>query len=299
MPAPYTATAPRAAAVQGFCAGFPTPLTMHVRAVMPVAAPLGAVPAPSGVGAPAVMMAQGAVAPAVIKRSYVTAKSLSLKYRFDGDFTAAGRPLLLTSDPADSERAHSATGLRVWDGGIVLARYLERYVPERLTAAGGRRLRALELGCGTGVAGLAFAFLGQEVALSDVGDLQRVATEANVARNQASIDSARGSVSYHAVDWKNLPNRESFGHFDVVFAGDVIWHETLVAPFMDALQWAVSGPGTGEILLSHKVRDEESVALFERHLQERGLLLTKKVPTEPLLDPDGHPEVCIYHLRSK
>eukprot|EP00444_Apocalathium_aciculiferum_P051437 CAMPEP_0183516082 /NCGR_PEP_ID=MMETSP0371-20130417/13944_1 /TAXON_ID=268820 /ORGANISM="Peridinium aciculiferum, Strain PAER-2" /LENGTH=248 /DNA_ID=CAMNT_0025713747 /DNA_START=1 /DNA_END=747 /DNA_ORIENTATION=- len=234
-----------------------------------------------------------------IKRSYINKRALNIKYRFNGDFIVAGRPLVLTTDPAESERAHVATGLRVWDGGIVLARYFERYVPEALDAREGQRLRGLELGCGTGVAGLAFAYLGQEVILSDIGDLQKAATEANVAQNQNHFLVAGGSVSYQAVDWKNLPAREEFGAFDVVFAGDVIWHETLVQPFLDALCWVVSGPGAREILLSHKVRDEESVALFEKSVSERGLVVEKKVPTEPLLEPDGHPEVFIYHIRAR
>jgi len=239
-----------------------------------------------------------------IKRQYFNPKSLSIKYKFNGDFTVVGRPLLLNSDPAESTRAHVATGLRVWDGGIVLARYLEHYMPEALAAAARRghsagRLRGLELGSGTGVGGITLAMLGQEAILSDIGDVQQAATEANIAQNGAQVSAAGGSVRYETVDWKNLPEREHFGALDMVFAGDVIWHESLVEPFLQALRWAVSGPGAHEILLSHKVRDEESVALFEQSIMGSGLVVERKVPTEPLLGDDGHPEVFVYHMRKQ
>ncbi|CAE8648637.1 unnamed protein product, partial [Polarella glacialis] len=102
------------------------------------------------------------------------------------------------------------------------------------------------------------------VVLSDLGELQAEATKAHIAMNQPALGSARGAASYATLDWDRLPDRAAFGYFDVVFAGDVIWHETLVEPFLKALSWAASGPGLGEAVLSHKVRDKESVDLFEK-----------------------------------
>jgi len=230
---------------------------------------------------------------------YVNPKALALKYRFNGDFCVHGRPVILSVDPVDSERSFLATGLRVWDGGIVLAKYLERYVPAVPRAPGRLQLRGLDLGCGTGVAGLSFALTGQYAVLSDLGDVQAVATQANIGQNMAHIAAAGGSACFHVLDWCKLPDRAPFGYFDIVFAGDVIWHETLVEPFMNAVAWSASGPGAGEILLSHKTRDAQSIIMFEAQASKLGFILEKKVPTEQVLGDDGHPDVVVYHLRKR
>jgi len=207
--------------------------------------------------------------------------------------------LLLNYDPPDrmDEQDGFATGLRVWDGGLVLAKYLERYVP---TATAGRpRLRGLELGAGTGVAGLSFALMGQEVILSDIGEKQATRTRSNIERNEGHIAAMGGRASYESLDWTALPERGRFGAFDMVFAADVIWHESLVDPFIQALAWAASGPGLNEVLLSHKVRDEESVNRFETQVGLAGFVIQQRVPSEPILGDFGHPDVVIYHLRRR
>lgn len=234
------------------------------------------------------------------RRQYVNPKSLSMKYMFNGDFTIGSRPLVLTVDPPESQRSHVATGLRIWDGGIVLAKYLEYFVPEKVRACGKPQLRGLELGSGTGIGGLSFALMGQHVVLSDLGDIQGAATQANITQNLPQVAAAHGSASFEVLDWSKLPDRSCLGAFDVVFAGDVIWHETLVEPFLQAVSWATSGPGvSAEVLLSHKLRDQESVELFERLLVQAGLYIEKKVPTEQVLGEDGHPEVFVYHFRRR
>lgn len=177
--------------------------------------------------------------------------------------------------------------------------YLEYYAPAVQRAHGGRKLRGLELGAGTGVAGLSFAFLGHHVILSDIGELQASATKGNIVQNEASMSIHGGSAQYEDLDWRNLPaDRPRFGHFDIVFAGDVIWHETLVEPFVQAVSWCVTDPGVGEVLLSHKVRDEESMQLFEQLIGSAGLGIERKVSTDEVLGEEwGHPEVFMYHLR--
>lgn len=232
-------------------------------------------------------------------RQFVNPKAFALKYNFKGDFCINGRPMLLHVDPIDSERSYLATGLRVWDGGIVLAKYLEWYVPSVLQSFRKPKLQGLELGCGTGIAGLSFALMGQNVILSDLGDLQEAATKANIAQNGGQIMAAGGSAAYELLDWRSLPARGRFGPFDLVFAGDVIWHESLVEPFLSAVSWACSGPGATEVLLSHKVRDGESVALWERSVGKAGLAVERRVPTESVLGEDGHPDIFVYHLRRR
>ena len=54
----------------------------------------------------------------------------------------------------EKEEAELGTGLITWDGAIVLAKYLEIH-PDAV-----RNKNVLELGAGTGVAGMAAALLG-------------------------------------------------------------------------------------------------------------------------------------------
>ncbi|CAK0804694.1 unnamed protein product [Prorocentrum cordatum] len=186
-------------------------------------------------------------------------------------------------------------------GSEVLAKYLEHYVRRAPRATGPGptpgRLRGLELGCGTGVGGLALALLGHEAVLSDIGDLQAAATQSNIDRNRAQIAAAGGEATYMTLDWRGLPARAPLGAFDLVVAADVVWHESLVEPFLQAVSWACSGPGSSEVILSHKVRDEESVQLWERLTAEAGLRIERKVRTEEAVGEDGHPDVVVYHLR--
>merc|ERR1719215_2600266 len=117
--------------------------------------------------------------------------ALAVKTKFDGDYTINASPMALSVDR--SSASHSATGLNVWDCGVVLGKFLEAYVPEKLAGDLGRRqLRGLELGCGTGVAGLAFAFMGQQVVLTDKGVEQAAATRGNIAMNAGVIQAKCG-----------------------------------------------------------------------------------------------------------
>lgn len=231
---------------------------------------------------------------------YVNSKCLAMQYKFNGDFRIRGQPVLLAVDPIDSERSFLVTGLRIWDGGIVLAKYLERYVPSALQAAGKAQLRGLDLGCGTGVAGISLGLLGQQALLTDLGGLQAQATQGNIQRNAAAMAAAGGGAAFEILDWDKLPeDRARFGYFDLVLGADVVWHESLVEPFVRALAWAASGPGAGEVLLGHKVRDEESVRLFEQAVARAGFNITAKVETEQALGGDGHPQVTVYHMRPR
>lgn len=79
-----------------------------------------------------------------------------LKFEFNGDFKVNERPVLLHSlGPADPGWE---TGWRVWDAGIILAKYAEQYTAK--LAQSSTSAVFVELGAGTGVAGLGFALCG-------------------------------------------------------------------------------------------------------------------------------------------
>lgn len=67
---------------------------------------------------------------------------------------------------AEAEVMQMGTGAVVWEAGVVLAKYLEKVSLTTPHRWGGRHM--LELGCGTGVAGLAAAMLGAHVVVTDL-----------------------------------------------------------------------------------------------------------------------------------
>ena len=75
-----------------------------------------------------------------------------------GQLSIHGHPLLVTEQP----NSGLGTGLTVWDGSVVLAKFLEARFP---TLAG---KRVLELGSGPGLAGLAAVALGGKVTFTDL-----------------------------------------------------------------------------------------------------------------------------------
>eukprot|EP00812_Abedinium_dasypus_P016084 NODE_977_length_1282_cov_527.972290.p1 GENE.NODE_977_length_1282_cov_527.972290~~NODE_977_length_1282_cov_527.972290.p1 ORF type:complete len:379 (-),score=53.29 NODE_977_length_1282_cov_527.972290:128-1264(-) len=262
---------------------------------VPRAVPQLAGPPWPTVGSPAAATTGRVVSSSTV--SYTNPKCLSTQHTFDGDYRIDGRPLRLIVDPINSDRACHVTGLRVWDGGLVLSKYLESYVPEVAQRMPGKRLRALDLGCGSGVAGLSVGLMGHDAILSDIAGVQADATQLNITQNQPELDKAGGTVVFEVIDWRSLPcDRERFGYLDLVFAADVIWHESFVAPFVAALGWAASGPGAGEVLLAHKTRDTESIEMFERLASEGGWVVKQKVDSIAAIGEDGHPLVKVYHI---
>jgi predicted nicotinamide N-methyase len=223
--------------------------------------------------------------------SSVNPKAHALMTRFDGDFTINGKPLLLRIDR--SEKSHAETGLNVWDAGIVLAKYFEHRLPELQQQAGKPRLQALELGCGTGVAGLSLALQGQDVILSDKTSLTQH-VQGNIQMNSSNFQG--GTAQFQVLDWNSPPPRNMFPPFDIVFGSDVLWHESFVDPFMNMVAWALSNSPGAQVLLAQKRRDIASLTKFEQAAARVGLQIEATVETEPL-GQWGHPDVVVFHMR--
>ena len=90
----------------------------------------------------------------------------------DGSFSVGGRPLRIST----VDNSDLGTALVVWDGAVNLARYLER------NPALVFQKSVLELGAGTGVAGLAAGLLGaRSVVLTDLPCVENGAAAAAAA----------------------------------------------------------------------------------------------------------------------
>ena len=150
-------------------------------------------------------------------------------FNFDfqnGDFLVGGTPLVILPPQhparAAEDQQHADTGRIVWDGAVLLAKILEQMFSEVI-----RNARVLELGSGTGLAGLAAAALGAEtVWLTDLPYC--------LNSLKANIDATFGTNALHkkriqasALDWKQ-PNVESSpylqpGAIDIILGADIIW----------------------------------------------------------------------------
>lgn len=111
------------------------------------------------------------------------------------DLDGSGR---LVNIHEDARSNAGGVGGELWDGAIVLARWLQgKLAAPRANAAA----TVLELGAGTGLVGLSAAVLcGARVLLTDRGQVFAV-TQLNAERNRPAVDAAGGSVECVELDW--------------------------------------------------------------------------------------------------
>ena len=87
-------------------------------------------------------------------------------------------------------------GGELWDGAIVLARWLQLQL-----AARGTGCAVLELGAGTGLVGISAAALcGARVVLTDRGEVFEI-TQLNATENHLAIETGGGTVECKELDW--------------------------------------------------------------------------------------------------
>eukprot|EP00397_Hematodinium_sp_SG-2012_P004289 GEMP01004300.1.p1 GENE.GEMP01004300.1~~GEMP01004300.1.p1 ORF type:complete len:612 (+),score=186.03 GEMP01004300.1:148-1836(+) len=212
-------------------------------------------------------------------------RMLSLESEFNGDFLVNGHPLLLN---VDHPTKPNETGFRVWDAGIVMAKYIEFKKVEF------PKQRVLELGCGSGITGISWALCGHDVVLSDRALIQE-RTDGNVLRNRAAIAAAGGSISFQVLDWTDLGNYQD-DSFDCVLASDVIWSQTFIVPFLTALQ-RVTKEST-RILMGHKVRSKELDTQFTDACLDMGFEVVEQIhPSDFLGDKYCLESVHIFVIR--
>ncbi|KAJ1463141.1 putative methyltransferase-domain-containing protein [Pelagophyceae sp. CCMP2097] len=169
--------------------------------------------------------------------------------------------------------AGSGPASRVWECGVVLAAALD-WAGLRLQG-----VRAVELGAGCGVAGLAAAFLGADVLLTD---RDAAVVEAAVAdhedlegmhRENGHEGGRGGSCRSAQLDWGSVDDRaavlrsEDRG-FDLVLAADSIYHEDTLAPWLATLDAFLATGAT--LICAHKRRHAHVDAALESALAARG-----------------------------
>lgn len=182
---------------------------------------------------------------------------------------------LIHAPPAGAQPAHLSahevsTAFSVWAGSWVLAHYLGLQGDTLLQPRS-----ILELGAGTGLAGLAAAAaLRRPTTLTDLSEVLPQ-LRANVERNATALDDV--AVRVAALDWiearrcGSLPS-DLRGPWDLVLAADCVWSAFLIEPFAEALSLAC-GPST-LALLAYTSRSGLCDRALADALASRGFSLT-------------------------
>ncbi|MFN3649277.1 MAG: class I SAM-dependent methyltransferase [Armatimonadota bacterium] len=158
----------------------------------------------------------------------------------------------------------------IWPAGEALARWV-------LARGGWAHLPVLELGCGTGIVGLAAAALGARVTLTDRFPEATVLARGNALRNGLN------GVRCVAADWRAWPLR---GRWPVVLAADVAYERALHAPLLRVLADSLAADGTAYLADPDRPMSADFFALAERE--------GWRVEVEPLASDS---DLYLYRLR--
>lgn len=138
-------------------------------------------------------------------------------------------------EPADSSQPHLADPYwaKLWPAAEHLAIAI-------LNAANGRTnsIRCLELGCGSGLAGIAALAAGWDVTFADYVPQAVELAQENAARN--GFGKSHGLV----FDWRFPPDAQ----FERIIAADVTYDRTILAPLLGTLEQMLA-PG-GDVWIS-------------------------------------------------
>jgi tetratricopeptide (TPR) repeat protein len=172
---------------------------------------------------------------------------------------------------------------RVWEAGIVLSRWLARGA-----AAGAPELatrRVLDLGAGTGVAGLAAASLGARVTLSDVEESLPLLRR-NADANAPLLATCGGAVdAVTCCSWERPPAElADVTRWEVLLAADCVYSDAQLSPFVALVARLMRrdrpGGAPDALLLAHKDRDAGVTAALLAALAAEAGLSVDEVPFE-------------------
>ncbi|OQR98618.1 hypothetical protein ACHHYP_08348 [Achlya hypogyna] len=226
--------------------------------------------------------------------------SRGFNYDFEaGEMTIHGEPLFI----GEVGNTGQGTGLTIWDGSVVLAKYLEgQQAGDAHNVAG---LRVLELGAGTGLVGLAAAFCGaSSVLLTDLA-YTLPNTESNIARNEARLRAKFPDQNVDAaeLDWfapGDMPD------VDIILGSDIVWVETLIPALVTTIERLLRPPpmtpatsgATRFMLLSHQTRSTASDNLLFALLANANLRVQPvDVSRVRFPDDDMQRKLRLYEIR--
>jgi hypothetical protein len=228
---------------------------------------------------------------------YDDLKHVDHKFIDYGDFKTETRLVI------EQDKSLGKGGL-CWDAAFILGEHIVQTIKDTPLP-----IRAIELGCGTGLCGLIVgkAVSNAHIVLTDLPELLLLLTR-NVARNfnertnEKSLEVAgaserviqnnpnngfRGSVMASVLCWGNLEQEAQHGKFDIVFGADVV--STLYDPI--ALAETISNLSHSQsiVYVSFKERLSSIHRQFEESMHERfGTIEILQPRTSRNLNPEVH-----------
>jgi predicted nicotinamide N-methyase len=151
----------------------------------------------------------------------------------------------------------------VWTAAFGLAEWC-------LTARMAPGVSVLELGCGTGLVGIAAAKAGACVTLTDYNQEALAFARMNVTANLR--DNQRANVIVSSLDWRTPPG---VARFDLILGADILYDRN-VFPALAALLCASLRPG-GMVILADPGR--AVAGEFLRAIAEEGFTVTQSAVT--------------------
>lgn len=162
-----------------------------------------------------------------------------------------------------------ATGFCTWSSAIYLAKYMAEH-PNLPRAVDEQPLRLLELGSGTGYAGIAVAKLLQDrgvrsvVTLSDYDDATLERLRDNVASNGLSDEhGALVRVLTSKLDWNDLGVMQEV-EFEIVLAADTVYEPTHGQLLHDVIRKVLHPAGAFHAVVPHRPTHSADIEAFER-----------------------------------
>ena len=186
-----------------------------------------------------------------------------------------------------------------------MAKYLEKNAKKgELSRIKVKGKKCIELGAGMGLAGMAFALLGADVALTDITDpvlaLLRRNVDSNMTKAALNLKDAAwavgvaGKVSVSELDWSNKSHYAALEPpYDYVIAADCVYSEVAVPHFLNAVQ-SMTGPKSIVVVCNEfrsSTVNDLFMAEFSRHFS------IKKVAMNKMDSEYQHPLIHIYIMK--
>ena len=183
-----------------------------------------------------------------------------------------GNDVVIEQDPS-STIGHGAS---VWDSSVIFSKYVENnpsiFSPSTISGKS-----CIELGSGTGLAGISLMMLGAKVTFTDLPDVieQFTISNANRIYNQMKSKGSGYLKDIHEpiirpLDWTWDDNQQketiTNSPYDIVLLTDCVF-STYLVPFLVRTILKCTGPKT-QIICSHEIRDEDANNAFKLALKQ-------------------------------